>query len=307
MQAVTKLVEMVFGGGQKMAKGKANGFEKAITIYKQKVESGLDEILNGLTNMPPRLVDGIKYAVVGGGKRLRPVMFLGTLKMLRGTINPTTLKIACAIELIHSYSLVHDDLPCMDNDDYRRGKLSTHKMFGDAMGVLIGDGLLNLACEIGLQVAGLHKGAARAMECIFGNAGGQGMIAGQVLDILLDEGGVECVDFEPIYMGKTSSLFCACLVGAAQLVGAKPEVIEALNSFGSHFGVAFQIKDDLEEYYNGTSSEREITKQSLVSVLGDEAAKQQMYSKIEKCKALLGFLGERYDTEFLHGLLAMMD
>ncbi len=191
--------------------------------------------------------DAIEYSVFSGGKRIRPMIMLDTYKEFGGTNEELILKFAYAIELIHTYSLVHDDLPAMDNDDYRRGKLSSHKKFGEDIAILVGDALLNMAFEQMLSTLSIdganHTSILNALAEMASNSGAMGMVGGQAVEILLPNPTKEDVLY--IENLKTSKLFVSSLVCAAILAEASEEEIAALRAYGENIGLAFQIKDDI--------------------------------------------------------------
>jgi len=281
---------------------KKSSFDREYKRYKDKIEKTLVEICDGCINMPTILVDAIKYSILSGGKRLRPILCLATVQMLGGTLSKRVIKLACIIEIIHCFSLVHDDLPCMDDDDYRRGKLSTHKLFGEAMGVLAGDAILNLAYEIGISLALENKNIALAVQFISANAGGMGLVGGQVEDIRLEDT-KDSGQLEYIYLCKTAAMFCASFASAALAIGAKSVIKSKLDKLGSCFGYAFQIKDDLDEYYNGGISQKSKDKMTVVSVYGDKRAHELLNEQIQECIKILDELNESFDTSFLRQIV----
>jgi geranylgeranyl diphosphate synthase type II len=201
-----------------------------------------------------KIYEAMEYSLFTGGKRLRPIIALKAYEIFDANLEKI-LPFAAAIEMIHTYSLIHDDLPSMDDDDFRRGKPTNHKVFGEAMAILTGDGLLNLAFETMLNYTinnshsiDEYKCYVRAMEEISIYSGTNGMIGGQVLDVL---GGFENMDeLKLIYMyrTKTAGLIQASLVSGAIIGGANDEYIEKLRKFGLNLGLAYQIKDDILDY-----------------------------------------------------------
>jgi geranylgeranyl diphosphate synthase type II len=201
-----------------------------------------------------KIYEAMEYSLFTGGKRLRPIIALKAYEIFDANLEKI-LPFAAAIEMIHTYSLIHDDLPSMDDDDFRRGKPTNHKVFGEAMAILAGDGLLNLAFETMLNYTinnshsiDEYKCYVRAMEEISIYSGTNGMIGGQVLDVL---GGFENMDeLKLIYMyrTKTAGLIQASLVSGAIIGGANDEYIEKLREFGLNLGLAYQIKDDILDY-----------------------------------------------------------
>lgn len=215
------------------------------------------------------LQEGYSYATKDGGKRIRPVcVYLGALatgKDLKDK-HDGLVNIATMVELIHSYSLVHDDLPAMDNDDYRRGKLSTHKKFGEANGILIGDGLLTKAMEIALSAP---QDEAYIKACQKIASGAMNMVTGQALDLAEDK-----KDFVAIYALKTAQLISLSLEAGATYAGADVDAVKAVGEYGHHLGMAFQIADDL---LDGADN-------SLVQAIGEQNAKIMLNDATAKAK-----------------------
>ena len=214
--------------------------------YRALVERSLGPVLESLGDIPERLLEAMEYSLLAGGKRLRPVMLLAACEMAGGDAE-TALPFACALEMIHTYSLIHDDLPAMDNDDLRRGKLTNHKVFGEDLAILAGDGLLNAAAELMARTAvemGDLRGI-RALEIIMRHAGVTGMIAGQTKDVL-SEGEKPREDLVSyIHAHKTADLLEAPLEAGLALAGADEKQIRAGFEYGLHLGLAFQMTDDL--------------------------------------------------------------
>jgi len=193
------------------------------------------------------IMEAMNYSVLAGGKRLRPLLMFETYQMFGGEDSVIKYFMA-AIEMIHTYSLVHDDLPAMDNDEYRRGKLTTHAKYGHAMGILAGDGLLNLAFETASYALDTDcdiKRTAKALQILAKKAGIYGMIGGQVVDVQSggQEVSLEKLDF--IYKLKTSALLEASMMIGAVLSGASREEVNIMESVASDVGLAFQIRDDI--------------------------------------------------------------
>ena len=201
-----------------------------------------------LGSMPGLLVDSMRYSLLAGGKRLRPAMLLAACEMLGGDVDEA-LDCACALEMIHTYSLIHDDLPGMDNDELRRGKPTNHVVYGVGQAILAGDGLLNLAYEVMLANAARHPAHLdrhlAAISEIARGAGVTGMIAGQVAD-LYAEGrtgfGEEMLTY--IHLGKTAAMFRGAMRGGARLAGADEKTVNALSEYADAFGLLFQVVDD---------------------------------------------------------------
>lgn len=190
------------------------------------------------------LTEAEKYSLSTGGKRLRPLLLLGAVQMCGG--NPEeALPFACAVEYIHTYSLIHDDLPAMDNDDYRRGMLTCHKVFGEDMAVLAGDGLLTTAFELmtGEILREISSGKIKAMQCIA--AGANNMVSGQTADVKQEKPDNQLIRF--VHTNKTGALLSAAVTAGAYLAGAGHEMLADISVFGEYYGYAFQIADDLED------------------------------------------------------------
>jgi len=260
------------------------------------VDAALDRFLPAETLRPETLHKAMRYSVFAGGKRLRPVLVIAGAEAVGGTAEQV-MPTACAMELIHTYSLVHDDLPAMDNDDFRRGVPTNHKVFGEAMAILAGDALLTLAFRLVADNAGESAALRDVVVDIADAAGHQGMVAGQVAD-LEAEGrrvGADVVDY--IHTHKTGALIRTSLRIGAMLCGADAAQVRALSVAGADLGVAFQIVDDILDVV--ASSEE----------LGKTAGKDQIQQKatypathgIEASRARAAFL-IRDAEEALHAL-----
>ena len=233
------------------------------------------DYLDSIRGIPSPLIDAMKYSVKDGGKRLRPIMTLIGSKT--GTIiDSDILKFAVAVELIHSYSLIHDDLPCMDNDSLRRGKETAHIRYGEAMALLAGDALLNQAFEILTDMSVKNKKYAQASAYIAKMAGG--MIGGQCIDITADRN-IDTDQIIRMYSLKTACLFKAALSGGAIAAGADKDVIDKLQDYAEYLGIAYQIADDIlditgsdEVLGKNTYSDENNSKPTIVKVIGLDKA-----------------------------------
>ena len=219
---------------------------KTYAEYLSLVEGALSAQLASLGYIPEKLFEAMDYSLSAGGKRLRPVLLLAACDALGGDVNEA-LPFACALEMIHTYSLIHDDLPAMDNDDLRRGRPTNHKVFGEGMAILAGDGLLSAAAELVLRAAvrmGDLRGT-RAAEAILRRAGVTGMVAGQVMDVTGEgtEPTPEKVAY--IHLHKTADLLAAPIEAGFLLAGATEEQVAAGCEYGKRLGLAFQMVDDL--------------------------------------------------------------
>ena len=242
--------------------------------------------------MPWLLSQSMRYSLCAGGKRLRPAMLLAAVEMLGGSLTDA-LDYACAVEMIHTYSLIHDDLPGMDNDTMRRGRPTNHVVFGEGQAILAGDGLLNYAFETMLSAAAGHLDRAGdyllAMGEIARGAGVTGMIAGQAMDLHCEQN--RCADIralEYIQYGKTACMFIYPLRAAARLCGAEEGELAALSEYGRAFGLLFQATDDLLDVV-GDASE-----------MGKTLGKDQDSGKLT-CVSAYGLEGAQALAEKLHG------
>jgi len=212
------------------------------------IEPALERYLStGTDEGFDRIFEAAKYSTMAGGKRLRPVLLLEFCRVCGGDVNKA-LPFACALEMIHTYSLIHDDLPCMDNDDYRRGRLTCHKQFGEAMAVLAGDGLLTRAFEVAAQNEGglPAETALRCMGLLGRAAGMNGMVGGQVLDL---EGEGEHFPMEKLTLLQSLKTGCllrvACEIGCVAAGCDDEETLSCAREYGEKLGLAFQIQDDI--------------------------------------------------------------
>ncbi|MBR2405864.1 MAG: polyprenyl synthetase family protein [Clostridia bacterium] len=242
------------------------------------------------------------YACEGGGKRIRPVLLLEFCRLCGGDTE-RALPFAAAIEFIHSYSLVHDDLPCMDNSALRRGKPSVHAAYGETMALLAGDALLNRAFEVMLSpeaAKGMEAAALRAAYELADKAGIHGMIGGQVLDLASEGKTIDLATLQALQEGKTAALLtAACRMGAI-LGGGNEEQIQAAGEYGYYVGLCFQIVDDIldvtataEELGKPVGSDTENEKSTYVSLLGLEEARCRAAAYTEKAKEALSVFSEQ--------------
>lgn len=252
----------------------------------------------------------MKYSLTAGGKRLRPVLALAVCELLNGKIS-TVLPYACAIEMIHTYSLIHDDLPAMDDDDYRRGRPTNHKVFGEAMAVLAGDGLLNRAFEImladmcsGTQDARSLSRKARVAQWIAKASGTSGMIGGQVVDLESEGKTIPAELLEYMHRCKTGALIKAPVVSAAILCGALEDEFKNLEEYAAKLGLAFQIKDDildiegnLESMGKAAGSDAAKMKSTFITLYGLEGSKKMLENITNQAISSLEIFGAK--AEFL--------
>lgn len=264
-------------------------FDLEYQKYFQYFNQYLDDVLSKLDPSAPSVIkEAMSYAIKDGGKRVRPVLCFLTGEMLN--IPHDKLKeFALAIELIHSYSLVHDDLPAMDNDDFRRGKFSTHKKYGEAIGILAGDALLNFAFEHVINKKEFSQNDINALKILSNYAGYSGMIAGQVVDLQSENlTKINEQTLYYIYLNKTAKLIMAPILIASAIEGDSN--YESLYNFGYHLGITFQIVDDIldeEGDFNQLGKSLHKDKQSgkltAVSVFGLKNAKEKAREHYQKC------------------------
>lgn len=212
------------------------------------IERGFEPYLPAEEGYAVTVRRAVNYSVRAGGKRLRPLFMYETYKMFGGSDEGAIRPFMMALEMIHTYSLVHDDLPAMDNDDYRRGQLTTHKKFGEAMGILAGDALLNLAFETACKAFDSDTDAriiGRALRVLGEKSGISGMVGGQVVDVENNGWFVDEDTLLYVYKNKTSALIEAALMIGAILAGADGSAISDMEAVGENIGIAFQIEDDI--------------------------------------------------------------
>jgi geranylgeranyl diphosphate synthase type II len=263
------------------------------------VEAALERVLPPEAAPPTRIHQAMRYSVLAPGKRLRPILVVAGTEAVGGRAE-TVLDTACALELIHAYSLIHDDLPAMDDDDYRRGRLTNHKVFGEALAILAGDALLTLAFRL------VANNAARIAPGVVGlvvaevadAAGTDGMVGGQVVDIESEGKTISAEMLDYIHLHKTAALIRVALRVGAVLAGGREEVVDAISRAGEALGLAFQIVDDildvegnLAELGKTAGSDERKQKATYPSVHGLPASKARARDLIEETKRLLMPLG----------------
>ncbi|MCI6692989.1 MULTISPECIES: polyprenyl synthetase family protein [unclassified Clostridium] len=263
-----------------------------ISYYRDYINNYLDLYFKDKGSYNRIIYDAAGYSLNIGGKRIRPILFLLTYGLYKDNYKDV-IEMASAIEMIHTYSLIHDDLPCMDNDDLRRGMPTNHKKFGESIAVLAGDMLLNEAMSL-LMLFSLKNGekALLASREISESAGPEGMIGGQVVDII-DEN-KEISKEELIYMHnkKTGELIRSSIVSAAILADAPKKDIKILNDFGLKLGLAFQIKDDILDIVGdasklGKNTNCDINKSNFISLFGLEYCERECIKLTNECIELL--------------------
>ncbi len=274
--------------------------------YLEKTASLINGRLMKLTDIycePGRLKDAMSYSLAAGGKRLRPVLCLMSAGLFGD--EKRALDFACAIEMIHTYSLIHDDLPAMDNDTLRRGKPTNHVVFGEAYAILAGDGLLNCAFEIILGCAKEDNslGVIKAANIIARASGPRGMVQGQALDMDFEQKEKDEQALFYIHKRKTAALIEASVLSGAALQGANKEDIVALKIYGQSIGLVFQIVDDILDRVGDSKKvgktlgkDSGADKQTFLSVYGLEESKKIAKNKTEEATAALSRFGQKADN-----------
>jgi geranylgeranyl diphosphate synthase type II len=251
----------------------------------QLVETALDRYLPGVDTLPASLHDAMRYSVFAGGKRIRPVLMMAACEAVGGTPQQV-LPAACSIEMIHSYSLIHDDLPAMDDDDYRRGKPTNHKVYGEATAILAGDALLTEAFIL-LSNPEVFSGVSAEARCevihlLARCSGSRGMVGGQVVDMESEGKPIDLPTLEYIHTHKTGALILAAIESGAIIGGADEQQRRALRRYGEAAGLAFQVADDIldivadqAELGKDVGSDQERGKATYPALLGLDGARER--------------------------------
>ena len=261
----------------------------------------------------PLLREVMVYSALGEGKRIRPMLLLATCEALSGSYDTTALDFACAIEMIHAYSLTHDDLPAMDNDDFRRGRATCHKAYSEAAAILAGDGLLSFAVEVmARQICSSPQESlrsARALYCIIKAAGVNGMVAGQMSDIINEGKQIDADTLSAIHRRKTGCLISACFEAGAILGGGSDTVVQEITNLGYDLGIAFQIRDDIldvtstsESLGKPIGSDTKNKKATYVSIHGLAASEAEYERLCHNIKTALHNINVK--TSSLHDIIS---
>jgi len=276
--------------------------EERLRQKKEAVERELERILSQEDSL---LFKAMRHAVLSGGKRFRPLLAFSSGECF-GVSQDIVLPFACALELIHNYSLVHDDLPSIDNDDYRRGQPSCHKAFGEDIALLTGDSLLTLAFEVMAQASleeNLLPRKEKVLREISHLSGFKGMIGGQLMDITLTPEELTEEVFHDLILKKTGGLITASVKTGALLGGAGDSELEAIGQYGHNIGLAFQIRDDILD----TAQEEDkgaLSRPNYVSQFGLETAKRRLHNFIETARGVLDKAS--LESEELHTLASKL-
>jgi geranylgeranyl diphosphate synthase type II len=272
---------------------------------RRRVDEALDRFLPAVDEaspVPPRLAEAMRYSVQGGGKRLRPILCMMAAEAC-GADPAEALPSACALEFVHTYSLIHDDLPAMDDDDLRRGRPTCHRAYDEATAILAGDGLLTLAFEVIVRHTRPAEAAALCVRALAEGAGPAGMVGGQMADLLAEgRAGGTVDDLEAIHRRKTGALLRSALRMGAAVAGAPEPAVSALDAYGRAVGLAFQIVDDLldvqgDEAKLGKRVRKDsgLGKQTYPGLLGIDGSRHKARSLAEEAVGALGPLGPKAD------------
>lgn len=287
-------------------------FTDQLSSYVTRIEQGLDAHLPLATERPARIHEAMRYAVQGGGKRLRPVLVLATAELF-GVTDDSAMPAAVAIECVHTYSLVHDDLPCMDNDDLRRGRATTHKAYDEATALLTGDALLTHAFALLATAYALQPTLAHALiRELADTAGSRRLIGGQMADLLAEKDHQATADdLEFIHLNKTAAMIETSLVMGGLVGEAQRSDIDTLRLAGRHLGLTFQIIDDILDATADTATlgktagkDAAVDKTTYVKLHGIDAARKIAQEHTEKAITALKSLPR--DTAFLIALTEAM-
>jgi geranylgeranyl diphosphate synthase type II len=278
-----------------------------LTSCQKIVDDALEAYLPNASVKPKTIHKAMRYSLFAGGKRLRPILCLATAEACQGEM-ATALPLACAVECIHTYSLIHDDLPCMDNDDFRRGKPTSHKVFGEGIAVLAGDALLTIAFELAALVPGWPRyGVGDVIRELAIASGSRHLIGGQVSDLESEGKAVSLPLLRFIHESKTAALLACAIRLGAMSANASQDQLEKLTIFGKSLGLAFQVIDDILDVTQtaeklGKSAGKDLTaeKATYPSLLGLERSRKIARKLTEEAHAILKPFGSK--ANHLHGL-----
>ena len=272
------------------------------------VERALQAELDRTDILDDKLRASMAYSLMAGGKRLRPILLMAAADAV-GADGTKFITAACALEMIHTYSLIHDDLPAMDNDDYRRGKLTNHKAYDEGTAILAGDALLTLAFTVILRQQDVPaERLLRVVDEMSRAAGAEGMVGGQMLDLEAENRRISMEELQRVHMGKTGALFRAALRSGAILAGASEQQLAALTAYADHFGLAFQITDDIldvigtaEDIGKPVGSDEKNHKSTYVTLTSLDEAQSLARQMVESAVDALHIFGD--EAAFLRELV----
>jgi len=270
--------------------------EKYLKDRKNIIDKALDEYLLSEEKPPSIIHKAIRYSVFSGGKRIRPILTLATAELF-GKDAESVMKAACGIELIHTFSLIHDDLPCMDNDDFRRGKPSNHKVFGEGIALLAGDALLVSGFDLIIRNSEVKEIKKQSILKLLKETsfyiGTENMVGGQVEDISLKNENIKKEDLYNLYMKKTAALICLSIRAGAILSGAHQRQLKALTKYGENIGLAFQIIDDMLDIMQ---DQRDMKKPNYANKFGMKESKSESERLIKEAKDSLKIFNNKAET-----------
>ena len=275
-------------------------FSRYWAARQKKVDAALDRFLPSAKTKPKTIHEAMRYSIFAGGKRLRPVICLATAEVISGGKNDGAVPLACAVECIHTYSLIHDDLPAMDNDDFRRGKPTSHKVYGEGIAILAGDALLTIAFEIAASCRAWprYPHAAVIKEVALA-AGSQRLVAGQVADLEGEGRKITPAELRYIHENKTAALIASSIRLGAMSANATPKQLAHLTDFGQTLGLAFQVIDDILDVTQtteklGKSAGKDITAQKATypALLGLDKARKEADRLTARARAALKPFGK---------------
>ena len=275
------------------------------------VEENLKRELNATNTIDEKVLQAMEYSLLSGGKRIRPVLLMAAADTIPND-GEKFLHVACALEMIHTYSLIHDDLPAMDNDDYRRGKLTNHKVFGEATAILAGDALLTLAFEVMTRQENVEpKILLSVIREISTAAGISGLIGGQSIDLQSEGKKINLSTLRKMHLGKTGALFLAAIRSGAILASASDEKLDALTKYAENFGLAFQITDDILDVVGDEKSlgkpigsDARNEKSTYVTLMSLSEAQTLAASTVENAVDALKIFGD--EANFLRELVKFL-
>ena len=270
----------------------------------QLADHALERLLPATTQYPPSIHAAMRHSVFAGGKRLRPILCMEAAHMVAGTFPAGVEELGAALEMLHTYSLIHDDLPALDNDDLRRGRPTCHKAFGEATAILAGDALQTYAYEVLARLRCPAEARVRIIEEIARGTGTiEGMIGGQVMDLEAEKQHPDAKTLEYIHRSKTGALITASLVSGALYAGANDDQVAQIRSFGRDIGLAFQIVDDIldvtqtsEQLGKTAGKDTAADKATYPSLFGLEASERKANELVESAFGHLDVFGARAET-----------
>lgn len=271
-----------------------DAFQNQLTIFEHFLQDWIDHYKKKMPIENERLIDAFEYAL-SGGKRFRPLLTILTARVFKQDLQ-YVLPYACGIEFLHTYSLIHDDLPAMDNASKRRGRPSLHKAFDEATAILTGDALLTEAFELAIYHKPPHQETSSLIKLLVQAAGGRGMISGQMMDLQTINDKHD-LDLEQLYNLKTGAVISACVIGAALLSGAQESSLVVFKDFAQKLGIAFQIADDLEDFEQDSFKKPQTV--NCVHQWGLKKAKERLETLSKEALDILESISETKDLQSL--------